>query len=153
MSLSDQDIQFAQECIKKTGLFVGISDAELDQLSEGLEKQSYKPNTTVLFQGEISNRLYLVQTGTVAVWVRQAKDKVKVAELSTGAYFGEISLLTPTAATATIKAETETEVITLPGEVVEKLVKKNPVLAKTLNDKISERLASRKQALDKEKEK
>jgi len=92
--------------------------------------------------------LYLVQSGLVSGWARKNNGKVKVAELPAGSYFGEISLLTPCAATATIKAEKETDIIFLPGEVVETVVKNNPPLSSAIHKEIEKRLASRKQALE-----
>jgi CRP-like cAMP-binding protein len=80
--------------------------------------------------------------------VRKGKEKNKVAELSPNSIFGEISLLTPRAATATVKSEAETDIIFLPGEVVQALVKKNPVLADMINKKIEERLESQKKAIE-----
>ena len=151
MSLEDNDIPFAKQSIVKTGLFSGISESELNSLIDGMEKQSYKAGATILFQGEVSNRLYLVESGLVSVWARRNSAKIKVAELAAGAYFGEISLLTPTAATATIKAENETGIFFLPGEVVESLVKHNPALSSAIHKEIQLRLDSRKKALEKDK--
>ena len=151
MELKEQDVKWATEAVQKAGFFADCTDAELKQMMDGLEKQHYHPNLTILFQGEISSKLCLVQNGLVSVWARQGKDKAKVAELGPGSYFGEISLLTPRAANATIKAETDTDIIFLPGEVVQALVKKNPALAEAINRKIEERIASRKQALERDK--
>ena len=55
---------------------------------------------------------------------------------------GEISLLTPRAATATVKAEEDTEIIFLPGEVVQSMVKRNSDLSEKLHCTINERLAA-----------
>ncbi len=144
MEITEQDLRFAKETIIKTGLFSVCTEAEIGQLLAGLEKQNYRQGATVLFQGEISSRLCLVEEGTVAVMVRKGKDKVKVAELGPNSYFGEISLLTPRAATATIKAESDSVILFLPGEVVQRLAKDNPALQETLNNKIKERLETQK---------
>lgn len=146
MELNEEDIVWARAAIDKTGLFAGCSGDERAALYEGLEKQSFRPDATILFQGEISSRLCLVHTGAVAIVVRKGKEKLKVAELGAGSYFGEISLLTPRAATATVKAVGETEIVFLPGEVVQALVKQNPALADTLNKQIEERLNAQKNA-------
>lgn len=145
MELNEQDLQFAKETINKMGLFSSCSEDEIGQLMAGLEKQSYKQGSTILFQGEISSRLCLVESGTVSVLVRKGKDKVKVAELCANSYFGEISLLTPRAATATIKAEQDSVVLFLPGEVVQRIVADNPPLKLEINKKIEDRLESQKQ--------
>jgi CRP-like cAMP-binding protein len=144
VELTEQDLTWAKETIKKTGLFDTCSEPELAQLLDGLEKQHYNANATILFQGEISSKLHLVESGSVAIIVRKGKEKNKVATLGPNSFFGEISLLTPRAATATVKAETDADIIMLPGEGVQALVKKNPVLADMINKKIAERLEAQK---------
>ena len=148
MDITDQDLQFAKETIIKMGLFSACTDDEIEQLLGGIEKQNYRQGATILFQGEISSRLYLVEDGKVAVLIRKGKDKVKVAELEPNGYFGEISLLTPRAATATIKAETDSVILFLPGEVVQRLARENTTLHETLASKIKERLDTQKPQTD-----
>jgi len=152
MELNELDLQFARETIDKMGLFGVCSENEIAQLIGGLEKQNYKQGSTVLFQGEISSRLCLVESGKVSVLIRKGKDKVKVAELGANSYFGEISLLTPRAATATIRSEEDSVILFLPGEVVGRLVKANPSLQEELTKKINERLESQKQRTEKKPE-
>lgn len=149
MDLTTQDLAWAKENIRRNDLFSQCSESEITELSSGLEKQAYKQGQTVLFQGEISCRLCMVQSGKVSVWIRKGKDKTKVAELEAGSFFGEISLLTPRAATATIKSEADTEIMFLTGEVVQALAKKNPALGETLDKKIHERLEKSRQATEK----
>jgi CRP-like cAMP-binding protein len=148
MDLTTQDIAWAKENIRRNELFSACTEAEISELACGLEKQNYAKNQTVLFQGEISSRLCMVQSGVVSVWVRKGKDKTKVADLEAGAFFGEISLLTPRAATATIKSEQETEIIFLPGEVVQAQAKRNPAFGASLDKKIHERLEKNREATE-----
>jgi CRP/FNR family transcriptional regulator len=145
MDLTQQDIQWAKEAMMKTGLFSALPDHEMQQLLDGLEKQQYKAGATILFQGEISSKLYLVERGKVSINVRKGKEKNRVAELGANAFFGEISLLRPRAATATVKAEEETDIIFLPGEIVQAVVKNDAVFADFINKKIEERLQSQQQ--------
>ncbi|MGA2089878.1 MAG: cyclic nucleotide-binding domain-containing protein [Endomicrobiales bacterium] len=142
MELTEQDRVWAQETLEKSGLFNGCTDRELAELFNGLDKQQYHAESSILLQGEISSRLCLIHAGMVKVIVRKGKEKTKVAELGAGHYFGEISLLTPRAATATIKAGSGCEIFFLPGDIVQSLVKRNPALAEKLNKKIEERLQS-----------
>jgi len=146
MELNQQDIQFVKETINKIGLFSMCSETEIGRLMTGMEKQNYKQGSTILFQGEISSKLCIIESGKVSVTVRTRKATMtKVAELEMNNFFGEISLLTPRAATATIKAEVDTAIIFLPGEVVQKLAKENVRFHEELNLKIAERLAAQKQ--------
>ncbi|MBN1621106.1 MAG: cyclic nucleotide-binding domain-containing protein [Endomicrobiales bacterium] len=152
MELTQQDLQWAKETIMKTGLFTTCSEGQMKQLLDGLDKVHYKANATILFQGEISSKLCLVETGKVSVNVRAGKEKNKVAELGPNTFFGEISLLTPRAATATIKAEEETDVIFLPGEIVQSIVKTDPAFSDFINKKIQERLEAQKQSKEEEEQ-
>lgn len=152
MELCEEDLSWAKETIKKTELFTSCVDAELNELLNGLEKKHYAAGATIIFQGEISNRLYLIEKGLVQVVVRKGKMKNKVAELGPNRYFGEISLLTPRAATATIICAAETDIISLPGEVVQNLLKKNSSLADAINKEIEERLESNRKKEEGEEE-
>lgn len=140
MELTDTDAQWARVVIEKSGFFEGCSAEELNRIAEGFEKRHYAAGETIMFQGEISNKLYIVQCGKASVVVRKRKRQEKVAELGPLDFLGEISLFTPRAATATVKAETDCEVIVLPGEAVEKVVKDNAPLAEKILKKIEERL-------------
>ena len=153
MELTSQDMAWAKEAMTRTGLFGACTEAQIKQLMDGLEKEHYKSGSTILFQGEISSKLYLIETGLVSINLRKGKEKTKVAELGSNSFFGEISLLTPRAATATVKAETDTEIIFLAGEVVQSIVKHDPVVADFINKKIEERLNSHKKSTDEESQK
>jgi CRP-like cAMP-binding protein len=152
MELTDKDLQWAKNNLKRVELFVTCSEAEIDELVNGMEKVSYNQGSTVLFQGEISSKLCLVQNGKVSVNIRKGKEKNKVAELGSGTFFGEISLLRPQAATATIKAEETTDILFLPGEAVQAMVKKNSELSEAINKKIDERLEKSRQAMEQKDE-
>jgi thioredoxin reductase (NADPH) len=148
MELSEEELRWAGETIKKTGLFTTCSDDEMRQLLSGLAKKHYHTGQTILFQGEISNCLSLVESGLVSIWIRKGKEKNKVAELGPNSFFGEISLLTPRAATATVKAENDTEIVFLPGEIVQAIIAHNPVLSEIIHKKIDERLQSQEKTTE-----
>ena len=153
MELNSQDMAWAKATMTKTGLFGACSEAEIKILMDNLEKEHYKQGSTILFQGEISSKLYLIETGLVSINIRKGKEKLKVAELGPDSYFGEISLLTPRAATATVKAEADTEIIFLAGEAVQGIVKTDPAVADFINKQIEERLKAQKQGQEDSEEK
>lgn len=148
MDLEPRDISWAKEIVKNNEFFKGCTADELELLVNGMDKQYYNSGVTIIFQGEISSRLGIIQEGKLSVWVRKGGNKIKLTELGIGNYFGEISLLTPRAATASVKAEENTAIIFLPGEVVQSLAAKNKVLAISIQEKIEERLKSRDHALE-----
>lgn len=137
--LDFEDYQWAKEALKKMDFFSHCSDDDILTLVENLEKQHYKAGSTILFQGEISNRLYLVRSGSVGVWKSIGGQKKMVVELGESKYFGEVSLMTPTSATATVKAQQETQIFSLAYENLEFVFRKNPERLQTIQKKIEER--------------
>ncbi|MCX5781546.1 MAG: cyclic nucleotide-binding domain-containing protein [Elusimicrobia bacterium] len=140
MELTVKDSNWAKEVIRQSDFFDTLTEQELAQLVEGFEKRHYTKGTIIIFQGEISNKLFIIQSGKVSVNVRRRKQVTKVAELVPTDLFGEISLLTPRSATATVKVEEDSDIIILAGDVFRGIVKNNPALDEKIRKKIDERL-------------
>lgn len=137
--LDFENYQWAKNVLKQLDFFSHCSDEDILTLVENLEKVSYKAGATILFQGEISNRFHLIHKGSVGIWKNIAGEKKMVAELGPDKYFGEISLMTPTSATATVKAQSEAEIFTLSYENIEFIFRKNPEALQMIQKKIEER--------------
>jgi len=126
-----------------------FSDEQLRKVTSVIERNSYKKGQTVMFQGEVTHNFYVIKKGNVVVAAKDAKDKTKVTltELKAGDFFGEISLLESSAATATIKAaEDDTEILTIVHESFQYLLKTNPQLEPALRQRIAARKAEGKTA-------
>jgi CRP/FNR family transcriptional regulator len=134
-----KNIQWANEVLRGLDFFAHCSDEDIVTLVEHLENNVYKQGGTILFQGEISNRFFIVHQGTVGVYKSVQGQKNRVALLEAGKYFGEISLMTPTSATATVKAETAVEIFSLAYEHMEFVFRKDPEALKRIQQKIEER--------------
>ncbi len=151
MELTIKDSNWAKGVIRQSDFFDTLTEDELTQLVEGFEKRHYAKGATIIFQGEISNKLFIIQLGKVSVNVRRRKQVSKVAELVPTDLFGEISLLTPRSATATVKTEEDSDVIILAGDVFRGIVKNNPALNEKISKKIDERLKMQDQLENPEK--
>ena len=66
--LDIEDHKWAKEALKNMEFFEHCSEKEILALTENLEKSRQKAESQILFMGEISNRLYIVQSGKVGVW-------------------------------------------------------------------------------------
>ncbi len=148
MFLSEEQKCRLKEFLQKIDFLQGMPEYEILQLIDSLERKSYQKGQTIVFQGEISLRLYLIFEGKVAVLAKQGKEKKKIAELGPGEYFGEISLLEPTTAGATIRAEEPCELYALSREDFMSVAGKIPGSLEAIRSKI----AARKESLAKSKE-
>ena len=143
----------AEELLKSVSLFEKCSDEEIRKLVLGMRPQLFDKGETILFQGIISNQLFLVSAGSVSVFSRKEKITRFIASLERGAYFGEISLVKNCAATATVKANVrETEVYTLDYDVIKEVLQSNPDVKADLESKIIERNRYRLEAFQKQGE-
>lgn len=127
---------------KNVDVLAFFTDDQLRNVTGIIERNVYKKGQTLMFQGEVTHNFYVIKKGKVTVTSKNPKDKGSSVpvELKAGDFFGEMSLLESTAATATIKAaEDGTEILTIPHEGFAFLLKQNPLLESTLRQKISAR--------------
>lgn len=100
-----------------------------------LNDTKFETGSALLVEGETSDRLFVLKSGTVAVM----RDETEVARShSPGAIFGEISALTGIPATATVVAATDIHVWVV--ESAGELIRLHPLLARHLAQLVADRL-------------
>jgi len=124
-------------------LFKGLDRVTLAKLAAYLQPLSYKSGSVIFSQAEAGDALYLVASGSVGVYTKDtsgaAETRVKV--LASGEPFGEMALLTDSPRTASIKAESDCEVLRLERSAFLDLVKQQPSVALAIAATLSRRLA------------
>lgn len=139
----------AHQFLKAVPLFEKCDENTLQRLALGLRWTTYKKGDTILFQGMIVNQMFLLASGRVAVFSRKDGETRQVATLGEGQYFGEISLLTNKAATATIKADVdETQVYVMEREAVLAALATHPDVKADVIRKVEERNQNRLDAFN-----
>jgi CRP-like cAMP-binding protein len=78
-----------------------LSPAELQQLAEAMEDETFNKGDVIIRQGEKGDDFYIIATGSVSVLV----DGKDVATKNSGDYFGEQALLSEDTRTATCSAK------------------------------------------------
>jgi CRP-like cAMP-binding protein len=147
--LDPKEFASVLELLKKIDFLNGVQDAELNSMLLSLQKQSFPKNSTVLFQGEITNSLFILRKGSVSITTKNKNAKLILAELKPGQYFGEISLLRPTAATATATTGEEgADVLILAFDAMASLRKKIPDIDQRIQQIIETRIAGKQKAKD-----
>jgi CRP/FNR family transcriptional regulator len=144
MELTFSELESAEKALRGIDFLKDLPDMEIKSIAKSLERFEFKQGQTVLFQGEISNRLYFINKGKLSVIISKKGQKSKVADLKPGDYFGEMSLLEPIAASATIKAEEPTVVDALDGKAFRRVLENIPSALETISQKIAARRESMK---------
>jgi CRP-like cAMP-binding protein len=128
-----------------------FTDEQLRKITSVIDRKVYNAGQTVVFQGEIGQNFYVIKRGKAQVTARSGKDKVELAELKGGDFFGEMSLLEEVPVSATVKVvDQDTEILTIGHDVFQQMLKDNPPLELMLRQRINERRLRREQALKKD---
>ncbi len=88
-------------------LFHGVGTADLEFLAGMLAAERAAPGSSPIVQGETSEALLLVADGDLDVFLEAGGRSILLGRVGRGAYVGEMGLLDPGPATATVRATTE----------------------------------------------
>ena len=101
-----------REALAKSPLFALLDERELLRVLSVTEVQRFYPGTPIIEQDTLGAEMYVVLTGSVAVYRAESK----VAELRAGEHFGEMSLLRDRPRSAHAQAVEMTELLVIPRE-------------------------------------
>jgi Cyclic nucleotide-binding domain len=123
-------------------LFRDFSVDELVAVIQGLKLLTYLPKQIVLREGDRGESLFMLTSGTVKAFRKNAQGKqVALAELSEGAFFGEGSILTGKPRTATVVAWEECELLELDRPTLDSITKTHPRVWDVLQEFAAKRTA------------
>jgi CRP-like cAMP-binding protein len=121
-------------------LFEGLSEDELLALVRGLQLRTVDPGDIVLTEGEPGQSIFIVATGQMKVFIRNATGHdVPLCGLSEGAFFGEISALSGRSRTATVTAAAPSVLLELDQPALEVITRAHPRVQEILETVYIER--------------
>ena len=122
--------------LRKNPLFLSLTEEELRALSVQSEKRIYVAGHTLIHQGDHKDfSFFVVHSGLLDVYVNEQK----VATLTAGDFFGEMSLLTGAPRSATVTAAVDTFVTKISKDMVNQLLQCRPEIACTMGEVLAER--------------
>ena len=90
--------------LKRTSLFSELNERELQEVAASVSWEWFPRGHVIISQGSKAADFYVVHSGRVKVCVSEGERETTLAVLSRGECFGEMSLLSGGATTATVKA-------------------------------------------------
>jgi len=115
--------------LRKSPLFQGLSDEELQQLMDMAEPISLRAGDFLIRQGEPGDSAYVVIKGDFEVQKQSGQSLIKIDVRNPGDVVGEMALLSRTPRNATLIAKTDGEVLRIPQEAFEKLLRSSTTAA------------------------
>jgi CRP-like cAMP-binding protein len=95
--------------LQKYSLFGGLMEDQIKQILPLMERESYKSGDNIIVEGEPNDRIRFILEGQVAV----VKHGVELSEIAEGNTVGEMEVLDVMPSAATIKALSDTQVISI----------------------------------------
>ena len=108
--------------LRKSPLFQGLSDEELQQLMDMAESVPLRAGEILIKQGEPGDSAYVVINGEFEVQKQSGQSLIKIDVRNPGDVVGEMALLSRAPRSATLTAKTDGEVLRIPQEAFEKLL-------------------------------
>ncbi|HSQ77387.1 MAG TPA: cyclic nucleotide-binding domain-containing protein, partial [Nitrospirota bacterium] len=135
--------------MEKVEILTALSKQELSRLVGQVRIETYASGEVPVHQGEPGDSFYIIKSGKVNVVVEKSfSESAVVATLGPGNFFGEMSLLTGAARTASIHVTEDAEFIVVDKESFSSTLANNPSIAESMSHILSERQAG----LDAERE-
>lgn len=114
-------------------------------LAASTTRRLYAPGEVIVTQGEKTDQLFIIDKGSVVVEVATEPGKSRVvAKLGAGKFFGEMALMTGEPRSATVRAETECELLVVGHAAFHETLATTPGVV----EKISDLLATRQAELE-----
>jgi CRP-like cAMP-binding protein len=121
--------------LRASPLLEGLEESERLALLHALKLVVAQPGDVLVSQGEPGDSLYVLATGAVRVYARDALRRAAlVCVLGEGAFFGEMAALSGEPRSATVVAATPCELLELDRETLDAVAARHPRLRAVLED-------------------
>jgi small-conductance mechanosensitive channel/CRP-like cAMP-binding protein len=128
--------------LRRVPLFDSFGAPEIGELAQSLALRQAKPGTVIVTEGDPGASLFVVVSGLLDVLKRtETGEERKVALLAPGQVFGEWSLLTGAARSASVTAAADTGLIEITKEQLEPILSRHPEILTELSRIEAERSA------------
>jgi signal transduction histidine kinase len=108
--------------LRKSPLFEGLSDEELQRLVDMAEPVSLRTGEVLMRQGEAGDAAYVVIEGEFEIQKQSGQSVIKIDVRNPGDVVGEMALLSRASRNATVIAKTDGETLRIPSEAFEELL-------------------------------
>lgn len=104
------------------------------------DNKTVKPNEYLVREGEESNEMYFLTSGTLAIFKRKGNAEQQIGTIYAGELVGEMSFLDSKPRSASVRAISESELIVIPNEKMQKVLNAQPAWYQALINTLLDRL-------------
>jgi signal transduction histidine kinase len=112
--------------LRKSPLFEGLSDQELQHLVDNAEHFAYRAGDILMRQGDPGDSAHIVLSGGFEIQKRSGQSVIKIDVRKPGEIIGEMALLSNAPRSATVVATCDSETLCISQEAFENLLSTSP---------------------------
>jgi putative peptide zinc metalloprotease protein len=135
------------ELLRRVPLFDELDGAQIQAVASQLQEEAFEAGDVIIREGDIGDKFYVIESGRLVVSTVQDGQEKIVAERGPGEYVGEIALLLQVPRTATVKAITAAQVLSLHRDDFERLVAAHLRISQGLERETSRRMMDLRRAV------
>ena len=144
----EEAIDRRHEILRQVDLFGVLDEPARLRLAAAAREQTFAAGEPIIRQGGPGTSMFLIEQGRVTVSVADAGGaNAELAELGPGEFFGEMSLLTGAARSATVTARSETRLLVIDKDIFRPCLEAEPRLAEALERVLLNRRAAQATAV------
>ncbi|MBF8251575.1 MAG: cyclic nucleotide-binding domain protein [Deltaproteobacteria bacterium] len=121
-------------------LFRSLGPKDRMQILQKLSYQTFEPGALIIQEGCTGDYLYLIKSGGADITTWRDDQEMLLATIGEGEFFGEISLVTGTPRTASVRARTAMETMKLSKADLDEVANRYPNVKKVIDDMIKKRV-------------
>lgn len=133
--------------LRKSPLFEGLSDDELQRLMDMAEPMSMHAGDILMRQGEAGDAAYVVTSGEFEVQKQTGQTLIKIDVRNPGDVVGEMALLSRASRNATVIARSDGEILRIPADAFEDLLSSSSTAAMAVLHWVMARLSQNESLL------
>src|SRR6058998_3728234 len=134
-----EEHQEARAILRDEALFECLSDQQIDNLVQQSRVSHFGRGERVIREGAEGDSMFVLLRGSAEVSISKNGTSIPVATLKAPDCFGEMSLLTGERRTATVRAETDCQVMEIGKPVMAELLRASPDCLERLSELLAQR--------------
>ncbi len=123
---------FKPGALRRVKILAHLGDSQLALLLNLVEVQEAPLGSTVVKQGDHGDAMYLVLSGALSVRVKASGRQTVLANLGTGDFFGEISMIDAGPRSADVVADQTSILLKISAAAFQRLMRESPEVAASL---------------------
>ncbi len=126
--------------LRKVPLFANLPASDLEGICQQVEELHLAAGEVLFVEGSLGQRAYVIQEGQVEIFKTSNGQEVQLAVRQAGDVIGEMALLEATPRSASGRALTDSRLVAIGYEQLDRLLNTNPAAARTMLHTVTARL-------------